>query len=149
MVTKKVQIEFANSEWNIVDSYQDLKCAVQSASLNLFSKYNVRLEMPRVINGSQVVMDVKIPDEIAGDFSIGNHLRGLAAYLMKYCDGKYQNAVVGKRLLNYIDLPVSEDELEAKMVQQLSMISKFVELLKNNDKDSLEKINKISMILEE
>ena len=149
MVTKKVQIEFANSEWNIVDCYQDLKSAVQSASLNLFSKYNVQLEMPRVINKSQVVMDVKIPDEIAQDFSIGNHLRGLSAYLMKYCNGKYKNAVVGKRLLNYIDLPVSEDELEEKIVQQLSMISKFVELLKNNDKDSLEKINKIVMILDE
>lgn len=149
MIIKTVQIQFANSNWNAADYIQDLKKATENASLNLFSKYDVRLEMPRIVNNQQVVMEVKIPDDIANEFSIGNHLRGVSAYLMKYCNDRYSDAVVGKRLLNYIVIPTPEDDSDMPMTQRLSIISEMAELLKNNDAKTNDKIARIITILHE
>lgn len=150
LITKTVQIEFADSNYNAVDYLADLRAASESASLNLFSKYEVRLEMPRVINGYRVVMDVRIPESIVDEFSIGNHLRGLSAYLLKYCNGRYDDAVVGKRLLNYTVLPDNSDEPdEYSMADRLSVIEELAELLKNNDSASNNKICRIINILRE
>ena len=150
LVTKTVKIEFANSEWRAVDCIQDLRKAAKSASLNLFSKYDVRIELPRIVNDTQVVMDMRIPEEIAETFSIGNHLRGISAYLIKYCNGRYNNAVVGNRLLNYIVIPVPEaGDDQLSVVQRLSLISEMAELLKNSDTITNDKISRIIAILHE
>lgn len=150
MTTKTVQIEFANSGWKAVNFIQDIRNATKSASLNLLSKYDVRLEQPRIINDSQVVMDVHIPEEIAENFSIGNHLRGVAAYLMKYCDGRFENAVVGNRILNYIVIPTpNSNDNNIPMAQRLSIISELAELLKNTDSVTNDKIARIVTIIHE
>lgn len=149
-VKKTVQIEFANTAYSAVSCMTDLKDAVQSAAPNLLSKYQVGLGIPRVINGYQVVTDLTIPEEIAEDFSIGNHLRGLSAYLLKYCDGRYDAAVMGKRLLNYVVLPEEGDSTQDySLADRLSMVAAFAELLKNNDSVSNEKISRIMAILGE
>lgn len=150
LVTKTVQIEFANAGWQAVDYIQDIRNATKNASLNLYSKYSVHLEMPRIINDSQVVMDVRIPSDIVNTFSIGNHLRGVAAYLMKYCQGRYNDAVVGKRLLNYIVIPMPKlnDEV-LPMEQRFNLIAEIAELLKNSDSTTNTKIAKIIEILNE
>lgn len=150
LVTKTVQIVFANSEWNVVEFIQDIRQATKSASLNLFSKYDVRLEIPRVVNDSQVIMDVRIPEDIVDTFSIGNHLRGVAAYLMKTKKDKYGEAVVGNRLFNYIVIPTpGETSLEISMSQRLSTVAEIVELMKNTDEISNDKIMRIIRILHE
>ena len=150
LVTKTVKIEFANSEWHAVDCIQDLRKAAKSASLNLYSKYDVRIELPRIVNDTQVVMDMRIPEEIVETFRMGNHLRGVSAYLMKYCDGRYNEAVVGNRILNYIVIPVPESEdVQIPMVQRLALIAEMAELLKNSDSETNDKIARIITILHE
>ena len=150
LVTKTVQIEFADSNWNTADHIIDLRKARQSASLNLFSRYGVRLEEPRLISDSQVVMDVRIPEEIVSTFSIGNHLRGLSAFLIKYCNGKYSDALVGNRLLNYIAIPTpGEHDDNFSLSQRLSVISELSELMKNTDSITNDKIARIITIIHE
>lgn len=150
LVSKTVKIEFANSEWRAVDCIQDLRKAAKSASLNLYSKYDVRIELPRIVNDTLVVMDIRIPEEIAEAFRIGNHLRGMSAYLMKYCDGRYNDAVVGNRILKYIVIPVPEsDDTQIPMVQRFSLISEMAELLKNSDSMTSDKIARIIAIMHE
>ena len=46
LVKKLVQIDFANPKWNAADHIQDIRKAVESASLNLFSRHDVRVELP-------------------------------------------------------------------------------------------------------
>lgn len=150
LVTKTVKIEFANSEWRAVDCIQDLREAAKSASLNLYSKYDVRIELPRIVNDTLVVMDIRIPEAIAETFSIGNHLRGVSAYLMKYCNGRYNDAVVGNRILNYVVIPAPEsDDTLIPMVQRFTLISEMAELLKNSDRMTNDKIEKIIAIMHE
>lgn len=150
LVTKTVKIEFANSGWRAVDCIQDLRKAAKSASLNLYSKYNVRIELPRIVNDTLVVMDIRIPEEIADTFNMGNHLRGVSAYLMKYCDGRYNDAVVGHRILQYIVIPAPEsDDTQIPMAQRFSLISEIAELLKNSDSMTNDKIARIIAILHE
>ena len=146
LVTKTIQIEFANSEYNAADCIKDLKAATESASLNLLSKYEVILEKPRVVNGYQVVLEVRIPQRIAADFSIGNHLRGVSAYLLKYCDGRYDDAVVGKRLLNYTVIPDTVSH-SFSLSERLSLIADIAELLKSDDEQTYDKIRKIQEII--
>lgn len=150
LVTKLVKIEFANSEWRAVDCIHDLRRAAQNAAMNLASKYGVQLKLPRIVNNTQVVMDMQIPEEIAETFSIGNHLRGVSAYIMKYCDGRYCDAVVGNRLLNYTVIPVPEsDDAQITMVQRFSLIAEMAELLKNSDRITNDKIARILAIIRE
>ena len=151
LITKTVQVEFANTEFKAVNHIADIRKAAENARLHLFSKYDVRLEMPRVINDYQVVMEVRIPDDIVDNFQIGNHLRGISAYLLKYCDSKYENAVVGKRLLSYTvlsDVQYKKSD-NYNIEQKLSLISQVINLLKSNDSLSLKKIEKIKGILAE
>ena len=150
LVTKTVQIEFADPDYNAVDCIKDLRAATESASLNLFSKYEVRLEPLRILNGCLVVMDIRIPEDIVADFSVGNHLRGVSAYLLKYCDHRYDDAVCGKRLLNYTVLPENVESSNSYTInERLSLISEIAELLKNDDEITNDKIMQIKTILKQ
>lgn len=145
-----VKMEFANTDWHAVDWIADLRKAAKSASFHLLSKHEVELETPRIIDGSQVVVDIHIPEEIAETFAVGPHLRGVAAYLMKYCNGRYDKAVVGNRLLTYTVIPTPETESEQiPMVQRLTIISEMAELLKHTDSAANDKITRIDAILHE
>lgn len=144
-----VQVEFASNKIRAVDALNDLQKATESASLNLLSKYDVRIQWPRRINDNQVVMDMTMPDNIVNDFKVGPHLKGIATYLLKYCEG-YDKYLVGKRLLEYTVIPAPDETNNGMpMANRLRAMSNFAQLLENNDKVSLDKICRIIAILKE
>ena len=148
IVSKYVQIEFAGSSHRAVDAIIDIRKAAEHAAVNLYNKYEVRLQVPMVVNNCQVVMELQIPASKADTFSIGPHLKGISSYLLKYCDHKYNDALVGARLLDYTVIPAPEsDENQYSMTDRLRAISDFARLLENADKKSLDKIGKIIEIL--
>ena len=144
-----VQVEFASNKIKAVDALKDLQKAAESACLNLLSKYDVRLQWPRRFNDNQVVMDMTMPDDIVDDFKIGPHLKGIATYLLKNCEG-YEQYLVGKRLLEYTVIPApDESNNDIPMANRLRAMSDFAKLLENNDEQSLDKICRIITILKE
>lgn len=150
LVSKMVQIEFADSRIRAVDAIQDIRRAAESASLNLFSRYDVQLQMPMVINDNKVIVEIKVPEEIVGTFAVGNHLRGIASYLLKRCNGRYDQYVFGKRLLNYNEIPAPEMKSDSlPMVDRLEAISEFAKLLERSDSEAMEQISRILIILKE
>ena len=149
MVSKFVQIEFADSRIRAIDAAQDIRKAIQAASLNLYSRYDVQLQEPAWTDG-RVVIEVRIPEDIVDTFRVGYRLRGISTYLLKHCNGRYEQYLVGKRLLNYTVL--SENEQEPKglsMVKRLEAIAKFARLLERNDDDAMGYIAQIVTILNE
>ena len=141
LISKNIQIEFANSSIKAMDAIHDIREGVRSASLNLYSRYNVQIQMPMLYDNDKVVVEIKIPEEIVERFSIGPHLKGVANYLLKNCNGRYDQYVVGKRLLVYTEVaaPNMEDRLEA--------VAKFAKLLERSDEEAMETIEKILKIL--
>ena len=149
MVSKFVQIEFADPRIRAIDAAQDIRKAIQSASLNLYSRYDVQLQEPPWTDG-RVVIEVRIPENIVNTFRVGYRLRGISAYLLKRCNGRYDQYLVGKRLLTYTVL--SENDQEPKgleMVERLEAVAKFARLLERNDDDAMGYIAQIIMILKE
>ena len=146
--SKYIQIEFASSTRRAVDAVDDIRKAAEHAAVNLYDRFEVRLMVPMVVNNCQVVMELQIPASKADTFSIGPHLKGISSYLLKYCDHKYNDALVGARLLDYTVIPAPEsDENQYSMTDRLRAISDFARLLENADKESLDKIGRIIEIL--
>lgn len=150
LVSKKVQIEFADSKKRAVDAIYDIRKAAEYAGLNLYSRYAVQLQMPMVYDDDKVVIEIKIPEKIAESFAVGNHLRGIALYLLKNCNGRYDQYVIGKRLLNYNEIPSPEIKTERlAMVDRLEAIVSFTQLLERSDIEAMDRINRILIILNE
>ena len=150
LISKYIQIDFADSRIRAIDALHDIRKAAESAGLNLFSRYDVQLQYPMPAGGDKVVVEVKIPEEIINTFSIGNHLRGISAYLLKYCNGKYDQYQVGKRLLNYTEISEPTGNPDGPtMTERLEAVARFARLLERNDEDSLDKISQILIILKE
>ena len=150
LISKKVQIEFANPKMRAVDAIYDIRKAAEYAGLNLYSRYKVQLQMPMVYDDDKVVVEIKIPEEIAGTFAVGNHLRGIALYLLKDCNGRYDQYVIGKRLLNYSEISAKEAKAERwTMIDRLEAIVLFTQLLECSDEDSMDRISRILVILKE
>lgn len=150
MITKIVQLEFANPKLRAVDYLRDLREAARSASLNLFSRHRVQLQDVVSTKDDKVVIEVKIPDDYVGDFTIGNHLRGISSYLLAKYGLRYKDYLVGNRLLNYIE--VTEPNFESEkmtMAERLEAISLFARLLKRSDEEALNQIRQIVEILNE
>lgn len=142
-----IQIDIASNKSTAYENYADIKKAVENASLGLYAKYDVQIQNVLTIN-KKVIMHLRIPDSIAENFSIGNHMRGVAAYLIKNYGEKYSELLVGKRLLNYTVIPTpTEKEDTISFNNKLSAISKFTELIKHDDEESKSKISKIIAIL--
>lgn len=100
------------------------------------------------ILGNQI--EIKIPEEIVDTFSVGNHLRGISTYLLKKCDGRYDKHLVGKRLLNYTEIPTPEVRTDKiPMIDCLEAIIVFTKLLERSDAEALDYINRILIILKE
>lgn len=95
LISKNIQIEFADSTIKAIDAIYDIREGVRSASLNLYSRYGVQIQTPMVYSDDKVVVEVKIPEEIVNTFAIGPHLKGVATYLLKQCNGRYDNYLVG------------------------------------------------------
>lgn len=150
LISKIIQIEFASPKIRAIDAIQDIRKGATAAGLNLYSRYGVQLQYPMPVGEDKVVVEVKIPEERAESFAIGNHLRGISAYLIKYCGGRYDEYVVGKRLLNYVELSNTEMSCDSlSMSVRLEIIADLTRLLKKSDVESIEKINQIRTILEE
>lgn len=150
LISKMVQIEFASPKIRAIDAIQDIRKGAASAGLNLYSRYDVQLQYPMPFGDDKVVVEVKIPEDRVESFAIGNHLRGISAYLLKHCGGRYDEYVVGKRLLNYVELSNTEMSCDSlSMAVRLEIIADLSRLLKKTDVESIEKINQIRSILEE
>ena len=100
-----------------------------------------------VYGDDKVVVEVKIPEEIVDTFAIGPHLKGVATYLLKQCNGRYDNYLVGKRLLSYTEIAASENKF--RMEDRLEAVSKFAKLLERSDEEAMDAISKILMIITE
>lgn len=150
LISKNIQIEFADSTIKAIDAIHDIRKGVKSASLNLYSRYGVQIQMPMVYGEDKVVVEVKIPKEIAGTFAIGPHLKGVATYLLKQCKGRYDDHLVGKRLLSYTEIATpSASENKFCMEDRLEAVSKFAKLLERSDEEAMDAISKILMIIKE
>lgn len=150
MVTKKIQLEFANPSIRAIDYIQDIRRAAENAGLNLFSRYDVQLQYPMPTADDKVVVEIKIPDEIVETFAVGNHLRGISNYLLNCCGDRYQKFLVGKRLLSYVE--VSEPDYKPTgltMVDRLEAIVSFTKLLERSDEEAKDAISQILVILKE
>ena len=149
LVTKRIQIEFADPAIRAIDHIQDIRKAAENAGLNLYSRYNVQLQYP-MPDGDRVVVEIKIPEEIADTFAIGNHLRGLSNYLLSKWNDRYHQYLIGKRLLNYNELDESDKrEPELAAVDRLEAVAAFAKLLERNDEESMDAISRILIILKE
>ena len=150
MVSKRIQLEFADPNIRAIDYIQDIRKAAENAGLNLYSRYDVQLQYPMPTADDKVVVEIKIPDEIAETFAVGNHLRGISNYLLNQCGDRYQRFLVGKRLLNYVEVSESEHEPTGlAMVDRLEAVVSFTKLLERSDNEALDQISRILTILKE
>ena len=134
-----LQINLASPQSTAYQNFKEIREAVYNASLRLYSKHGVQ------------IMHVMIPDEIASNFQLGYHLRGVSAYLMKHYKEKYSKLLVAKKLLTYTVIPMQTytNETELTMNERFSAGIHFLELLKNTDETSMAKIRRILKILQE
>lgn len=148
LVSKNIQIEFADSSMKAIDAIQDIREGVRSASLNLYSRYDVQIQMPMRYGTDKVVVEIKIPEKIVGAFSIGPHLKGVANYLLKNCNGRYDKYVVGKRLLVYTEVAVAgSPDIRFPMEERLEAVVNFTRLLERSDEEAMDAISEILTIL--
>ena len=150
LVSKNIQIEFADSSIKAMDAIHDIREGVRSASLNLYSRYDVQIQTPMLYGEDKVVVEIKIPEEIVDTFSIGPHLKGVANYLLKSCNGRYDQYVVGKRLLLYTEVATPDmSDNRFPMEDRLEAVAKFARLLERSDEEAMDAISQILVILKD
>lgn len=150
LVTKSIQIEFADPSIKAVNAIHDIREGVRSASLNLYSRYDVQIQTPMLYGEDKVVVEIKIPEEIVETFSIGPHLKGVANYLLKSCNGRYDQYVVGKRLLVYTEVAAPDmSNNRFPMEDRLEAVAKFARLLERSDEEAMDAISQILIILKD
>ena len=103
MIRKTVVIEFTNSKIRAVDRISDICEAVKHAQGNLWYRHHVILRMPIVTDGF-VLVNLDIPEDIADNFNVGKHLRGMSKYLLSEYGYFYQDYLVKKQLLCYMEI---------------------------------------------
>lgn len=150
LVSKNIQIDFADPSMKAVNAIHDIREGVRSASLNLYSRYDVQIQTPMLYDVDKVVVEIKIPEEIVETFSIGPHLKGISNYLLKNCNGRYDQYLVGKRLLMYTEVatPNGEDNKFSEK-DRLESVAKFAKLLQRSDEEAMAAISQILLILDE
>lgn len=150
LVSKNIQVEFADSSMRAVDAIHDIREGVRSASLNLYSRYDVQIQTPMLYGEDKVVVEIKIPEEIVNTFSIGPHLKGVANYLLKSCNGRYNQYLVGKRLLVYTEIATPDmSDNRFPLENRLEAVAKFAKLLERSDEEAMEAISRILVILKD
>lgn len=148
LVSKNIQIEFADSSMRAIDAIHDIREGVRSASLNLYSRYDVQIQTPMLYGEDKVVVEIKIPEEIVNTFSIGPHLKGVANYLLKGCNGRYNQYLVGKRLLVYTEIATPDmSDNRFPLEDRLEAVAKFAKLLERSDEEAMDAISRILIIL--
>ncbi len=150
LISKNIQIDFADPTMKAIDAIHDIREGVESASLNLYSRYDVQIQTPMHYGEDKVVVELKIPEEIVDTFSIGPHLKGVANYLLKCCNGRYDKYVVGKRLLVYTEVAAPDkSDNRFPMEDRLEAVAKFARLLERSDEEAMDAISKILIILKD
>ena len=110
----------------------------------------MQIQTPMVYGDDKVVVEVKIPEEIVNAFAIGPHLKGVATYLLKQCNGRYDDYLVGRRLLSYTEIAAPDvSENKFCIEDRLETVSKFAKLLERSDEEAIDAISKILMIIKE
>lgn len=114
---KKVLITFAKPGIKIdrKDQWDDIFNAVDTASVNLRSRYKVLVTSLEQTKHDQYILELNIPDEMASGFSIGNHLRGISSYLLSKSSRKdiYKANKIGNRLLQYVEIDTDNERSTA------------------------------------
>lgn len=132
-----VHIYFDRPEVRACDHFDDICEAVKHASHNLDLKYGIAMHDPILTEDKDVVLELDIPDEYK-DFRYGNHLRGIAAYLLKHSRNKdfYKTLLTGKRLLRYVlvkdcssDVRKTEREILEEILKRLDNIEKALKYI--------------------
>ena len=149
LVSKNIQIEFADSSMKAIDAIYDIREGVRSASLNLYSRYDVQIQPPMLYGEDKVVVEIKIPEDRVETFAIGPHLKGVANYLLKSCNGRYDQYVVGKRLLVYTEVAAPDMSDNRFPMEDRLEVAKFARLLERSDEDAMDAISRILVILKD
>lgn len=150
LISKNIQIEFANPSMKAINAIHDIREGVKSASLNLYSRYDVQIQTPMLYGEDKVVVEIKIPADKVGNFPLGPHLKGISSYLLKNCNGRYNKFVVGNRLLVYTEVVapnVSDNRFP--MEDKLEAVIKFAKLLERSDEEAMDAICRIWGVLNE
>ena len=70
----------------------------------------------------KVVVEIKIPEDRMETLAIGPHLKGVANYLRKSCNGRYDQYVVGKRLFVYTEVAAPDMSDNRFSMDDLSLL---------------------------
>lgn len=152
MVTKKIQIEFADPMIKAVDYLQDIREAAEKASLNLYARFDIQLGYPMPDEQCEYVyVEIRIPESMAENFAYGNRLRGISIYLLKKYPEKYEPHVKSRRLLTYFEIEDTSVEVAntENEIDRFEAMIQFAKLLKCTDDRSNQKIERIVEILNE
>ncbi|MEY8258633.1 hypothetical protein AAK706_13040 [Erysipelotrichaceae bacterium 66-17] len=150
LISKYIQIEFADSSMKACNALHDIREGVKSASLNLYARYDVQIQTPMLYgkDKDKVVVEIKIPNEIVDIFSIGPHLKGIANYLLKHCNGQYNQYLVGKRLLVYTEVATpNSSENHFDTVDKLNAVARFAKFLERTDEEAIDALSQILVII--
>ncbi len=144
LVSKNIQIEFADSSMKAIDAIYDIREGVRSASLNLYSRYDVQIQTPMLYGEDKVVVEIKISEDRVETFAIGPHLKAVGQLSAKSCNGRYDQYVVGKRLLVYTEVAAPDmSDNRFPMEDRLEAVAKFARLLERSDEDAMDAISRI------
>lgn len=131
-VIKKIMIEFANPKLKASEYLPQIREAADHASVNLKARHDILLCIPQCIDGL-VFVNCQVPTEIASDWSIGHHLRGISIYLLKNYFSK--DDCFGNRLLHYIEIPLNYRNPVQTVPDKFSLVSALVRCLHAPDSD--------------
>lgn len=100
MVSKTIFITFANPLLLIDDHMDDLTNAIKHSTYNLYARHKIEIVFPiqKMDNGVLIVL---VFHKATRSFNAGNHLRGIASYLLNNCEYPYDEYRIGTRLLFY------------------------------------------------
>ena len=101
MIRKVVEIYFADPSILIGDHVEDVLEAVSWASANLRLRHRViirSIDCDYKLGARSMMLTLELPDNMLV-FSAGNHLRGIANWLLKNKPDVYKKHRVGTRLL--------------------------------------------------
>lgn len=138
-----VQIDLASSQSTACEHFEEIREAVENAAPGL-EKYGVTVLDVQKIQ-KNVIVRLRIPDELR-DFRIGNHFRGVSAYLLRNYKEEFQKLIVSKRLLAYTIVPPPMVHAAPPACDRFSAVSRLCALLEHAAENE-EKVRKIMEIL--
>jgi hypothetical protein len=143
---KYIYIGFANNNYSATENIRDIRRGVTSAVLNLNSRHGVILDYPYIYK-EKVIVEITIPDEIAETWAVGPHLKGISNWMLKNYPEKYKPALVGNRLLTYVETPCPFKDNASSTDNYLILLAQMIDLLQRRDPEALQAINKIKKIV--